>query len=444
MPAWQNSMRCAVSSVWLRLYRDSAGASRATKRAAGSSFIKLSAVAALLFLAFVSVSAQNTWVASANEKNPSHWVGTWASSPQLADQPPPPPLADTTLRQIVHVSLGGTKIRVRFSNAFGKTALTIASAHVAKAAGGGTIQSGTDQPLTFDKQSSVAIPPGALMYSDPVDFDLPPLSDLAITIHLKDPPDGVTTHAGSRATSYFTAGDFVSAVELPSPQTVDHWYFLNGVDVARRARSATVVILGDSITDGKNSTTNGNGRWPDELARRLPLNKHTRNVGVLNEGIGGNRLLHDGLGPNALARLDRDVLTQTGVRWLVVFEGVNDIGTCTNACDPDSTANDIIAAYNQIILRAHSQSIHVYGATITPFGNSFYATPDAERARQKVNAWIRASGGFDAIIDFNAVTRDPNNPSNLSRGMDSGDHLHPGPAGYKAMGDSVALKLFAK
>jgi len=445
MRAWQNSMRCAVSSAWFRLYRDWVGASRAAKRTAGSSSIRASAVAAcLLFLVFVPFSTQNAWVASANEKNPSHWVGTWASSPQLADQPPPPPLADTTLRQIVHVSLGGTKIRVRFSNAFGKTALTITSAHVAKAAGGGTIQSGTDQPLTFDKQSSVAIPSGALMYSDPLDFDLAPLSDLAITIHLKDPPDAVTTHAGSRATSYFTAGDFVSALELPSPQTVDHWYFLNGVDVERRDPSAAVAILGDSITDGKNSTTNGNGRWPDELARRLHLNKHTKNVGVLNEGIGGNRLLHDGLGPNALARLDRDVLTQTGVRWLVVFEGVNDIGTCSNACDLDSTANDIIAAYNQITLRAHSQNIRVYGGTITPFGGSFYATPEAERARQKVNGWIRTSGGFDAIIDFDAVTHDPNNPSNLSPGMDSGDHLHPADAGYKAMGDSVALKLFAK
>lgn len=403
-------------------------------------------VAASLFLVLASVTVGTEWAATAKEVKASHWVGTWASSPQLADSVATPlaaGFADCTLRQIVHVSVGGTKIRVRFSNAFGKTALTLASAHVAKAAGGGTIQSGTDKPLTFHEQSSVTVPPGALMYSDPVDFDLAALSDLAVTIHLNGAPDGMTTHSGSRATSYFAEGDAVSAVELRSPQASDHWYFLNGVDVEVR-NSAAVVILGDSITDGRNSTTNGNGRWPDELARRLHANKHTAAVGVLNQGIGGNRLLHDGLGPNALARLDRDVLTQTGVRWLVVLEGVNDIGTCTNACDLDSTANDIIVAYQQIILRAHSQNIRVYGATITPFGGSFYATPETERARQTVNRWIRTSGGFDAVIDFDAVTRDSKNPSNLSSELDSGDHLHPADAGYKAMGDSIDLKRFAK
>jgi hypothetical protein len=183
---------------------------------------------------------------------------------------------------------------------------------------GSAIQVGTDKPLTFDEDSSVTIPAGALMYSDPLALDLSPLSDLAVTIHLTNAPDGVTTHSGSRATSYFASGDAVSALELPSAQTADHWYFLNGVDVAGPNSSAAVVILGDSITDGKNSTTNANGRWPDELARRLHPNKHTTNIGVLNEGIGGNRLLHDGLGPSALSRLerlDRDVLTQTGARW---------------------------------------------------------------------------------------------------------------------------------
>jgi lysophospholipase L1-like esterase len=315
---------------------------------------------------------------------------------------------------------------------------------VAKAAEGGKIHTETDKPLTFAEQSSVTIPAGALMYSDPLEFELPALSDLAVTIYLKDAPDGVTTHAGSRATSYIGAGDAVSALELPSAQKVDHWYFLNGVDVPVWGSPESVVILGDSITDGRNSTTNGNGRWTDELARRLHANKKTANVGVLNEGIGGNRLLHDGLGPSALSRLDRDVLAQTGVHWLVVFEGVNDIGTCKNTCDLDSTANDIIAAYQQIILRAHSHDIRVYGATITPFGGSFYATPEAERARQTVNHWIRTSGSLDAVIDFDAVTRDSNNPSQLSAQTDSGDHLHPADAGYKIMADSINLQLFAK
>ncbi len=401
----------------------------------------------LFFLVLVSVSMRDGWGASVNSEKYDHWVGTWASSPQLAEtsvEPPPPGFADCTLRQIVHVSIGGTKIRVRFSNAFGKSALTILSAHVAKAAGDSAIQAATDEQLTFDEQSSVTIPAGALIYSDPLNYDLPSLSDIAVTIHLSSAPDGITTHSGSRATSYLTSGDSVSALELPSAQTFDHWYFLNGVDVAARKSSAAVVILGDSITDGRNSTTNGNGRWPDELARRLQANKHTANISVLNEGIGGNRLLHEGLGPNALSRLDRDVLTQTGVRWLVVFEGVNDIGTCTGACDIDSTAKDIIAAYRQIILRAHSHNICVYGATITPFGGSFYATPEAERARQTVNRWIRTGGHFDAVIDFDAATRDPNNPSKLSAQVDNGDHLHPADAGYKIMAASVDVKLFEK
>lgn len=400
-----------------------------------------------LLLLILATRSLSQVAASDNHSKAGHWVGTWASSPQLgapADEPPPPGFADTSLRQIVHVSIGGAKLRVRFSNAFGKTPLTITSAHVAEAAGGGAIQAGSDKPLTFSERSSITIPPGALIYSDAVDFELAPLSDLAVTIYLKDSPAGLTVHSGSRATSYFSPGDAVSAVLLPSPQTADHWYFLNGVDVESRGSSAAVAVLGDSITDGKNSTTNGNGRWPDELARRFHANKPTTNVGVLNAGIGGNRLLQDGLGPNALARLDRDVLAQAGVRWLVVLEGVNDIGTCKDTCDIESVADEIITAYQQIILRAHSHDVRVYGATITPFGGSFYSTPQAEHARQTVNRWICTSGRFDAVIDFDAVTRDSNNPSQLSAHADSGDHLHPADAGYKIMADSINLKLFTK
>ncbi|MGB7847145.1 MAG: GDSL-type esterase/lipase family protein, partial [Candidatus Acidiferrum sp.] len=332
---------------------------------------RTSVVASWLFLLLLAPISTTADSASANEGKAEHWVGTWASSPQLAqptDLPPAPGFADITLRQVVRVSLGGTKIRVRFSNAFGETALAIASAHVATAAGGGTIQAGTDRPLTFNEQSSINIPAGALIYSDSLDLDLAPLSDLAVTIHLKGAPESVTTHSGARATSYLAEGNAVSALELPGAQTVEHWYFLNAVEVAAPHSSAAVVVLGDSITDGRGSTTNSNGRWPDELARRLHADKHTAHIGVLNEGIGGNRLLRDGLGPNSLARLDRDVLTQTGVCWLVVLVGVNDIGTCKDGCDLDSTANEIIAAYRQIILRAHSHNIRVYGATITPFG----------------------------------------------------------------------------
>ena len=358
--------------------------------------------------------------------------------------PPTPDFTDTTLRQIVRVSVGGTRIRVRFSNAFGKTALVITSAHVAKAAANGSIEPTSDKPLTFAKETSVSIPAGAPIVSDPIAFALAPLSDFAVTIHLQGAPDGVTMHAGSRATSYFQGGNAVAETALLSAQTVDHWYFLNGVDVAGAKSSRAVAILGDSITDGKNSTTNGNTRWPDDLARRFRANKHTRNIGVLNEGIGGNRLLHDGLGPNALARFDRDILAQAGVRWLVVLESVNDIGTCTTNCDLDQLIRDILQAYQQIILRARSHQIRVYGATILPFRGSFYATPETERARQRVNQWIRGSGQFDAVLDFDAVTSDPQNPAQLSPRMDSGDHLHPSDAGYRSMADSIPLKLFTK
>lgn len=398
----------------------------------------------LLFLiAFLCRGAEST----AHNENSTRWVSTWACSPQLADasaDPSAPGFSDSTLRQIIHVSVGGSKVRVRFSNAFGKTALRLVSAHIAKAGPGGTIQTGTDKALVFDGQSSVSVPQGALMYSDPVDIDLPPLSDLAVTMYVKNPPDGVTTHAGSRATSYWASGDVVSFLELPSAQTIDHWYFLNGVDVLAPKSSAAVVILGDSITDGRGSTINGNSRWPDVLARRLHANKKTANVAVLNEGIGGNRLVHDGLGPNALSRLDRDVLSQAGVRWLVLFEGANDIGTCTHACDSDSNAREIIAAYRQIILRAHSHDIRVYGATITPFGGHPYSTPESERARETVNQWIRTSGAFDAVIDFDVLARDANNHSQLSPTLDSGDHLHLSDDGYKFMAQSINLRLFAK
>jgi lysophospholipase L1-like esterase len=376
------------------------------------------------------------------------WIGTWASSPQLGDSkngPPDPGFSDSTVRQIVHVSMGGKQLRVRFSNTFGSTPLTISSTHVALSAGNGAIHPESDKPVTFHGQPSVTIPPGALMVSDPLDFDLVPLADLAVTIHLASAPDGITTHPGSRQMSYFQSGDSVSAADLSMAPHTDHWYFLNGVDVLAPNSEGAIVALGDSITDGHGATTNGNDRWPDNLARRLQADKHTAGISVLNEGIGGNRLMHDQAGPNVLARFDRDVLSQPGVRWLIVFEGVNDIGTRARASmrkEQPASAEDIIAAYEQIILRAHAHNIRVYGATITPFGGSFYDNPDAQGVWTKVNEWIRSNGKFDAVIDFDAVTRDPKNPSHLLAADDSGDHLHPGSAGYKNMGDSIDLKLF--
>jgi lysophospholipase L1-like esterase len=284
-----------------------------------------------------------------------------------------------------------------------------------------------------------------------VPFPVAALSNLAISIHYDQPPTGETGHPGSRATSYVVHGDLVSAASLPDAKTVEHWYQVSGVDVVASPDGGAVVTLGDSITDGHGATTNGNDRWTDVLAARMQGDKSARMVGVLNEGIGGNRLLLDGLGPNALARFDRDVLAQTAVRAVVVLEGVNDLGTLTR--DHDVSAEEhaalvaqIEGAYAQMIERAHAHGIRVVGATILPYGGSNYYHPGAESEadRQVINAWIRGAGHFDAVVDFDKVTRDPAHPDRLLPAYDSGDHLHPGPAGYKAMGEAIPLSLFKK
>lgn len=427
-----------------------------------------------LFVWMLCVTLVASAFAGQNKNNKdSHWVGTWACAP-MADFvppprpaattaaptanpvntaparrafPPPPNFTDTTLRQIVHVSIGGSQIRVRFSNAFGNSPLTITSAHIAIPSKDGSINPGTDKALNFNGQASVSIPAGALFVSDPVAFDLAPLSDLAVTVHISDEPEGITVHPDSQATSYLQSGDSVTAADLPSAQHVDHWYFLNGVDVMAGKSAAAIVTFGDSITDGAKSGMNTNTRWPDDLARRLQANKKTKDVAILNEGISGNRILHDRSGPNALARLDRDVLSQNGVRWLIVLEGINDIGGRTMAAarhEQIPTAQDLIGGYKQIIARAHAHNILVYGATILPYMGAFYSTAEGEADRQTVNQWIRTSGEFDGVIDLDAVTRDSKDPSRFSPADDSGDHLHPGDAGYQAMANAINLALFEK
>jgi len=411
-----------------------------------------STFAAWLMLVVLASLALAPARGSSADQSPDHWVGTWATSPLLAGaQGPngahPPEYKDATLRQIVHVSIGGPSIRVRFSNTFGATPLVISSAHVAVSAGSGAIRPDSDKALTFNGQPSVTIPAGAPAYSDPLDFNLAPLSDLAITIHVASAPQAITTHQGSSATSYLQSGDAVSSADMSSAMHIPHWYFLEGVDVESPRAVGAVVTFGDSITDGAFSKQDANSRWPDDLARRLAANKKTSGVGVLNEGIGGNRLLHDIAGPNALARFDRDVLAQSGVRWLVVLEGINDIGYITTAAarnEQPPTTQDLIAAYQQIILRAHAHHIRVYGCTILPFEGAHYYTPEGEVVRQAVNKWIRTSGAFDAVIDLDAATRDSTDPAHLKAGADSGDHLHPGDAGYKVMADAIDLKLFTK
>jgi lysophospholipase L1-like esterase len=384
----------------------------------------------------------------------THWVGTWATSQQVPEDRntlPDADLTDTTLRQSLRVSIGGDRIRVLVTNAFGTQPLVIAATHVAPTAAPGSAQidPAGDRKLTFDGQDSVTIPAGASWWSDPIAMPVKPLQRLTVTLYLPAPPKGQTSHPGSRTTSYLARGNHVADADLPGAKPIEHWYQLAGLSVAAPSAGRAIVTFGDSITDGHGATTNGDDRWPDAFAERLRANPATRDIGVLNHGIGGNRLLLDGLGPNALARFDRDVLAQPGARYLIVLEGINDLGTLTRdkPTTPEAHADlvrHMIAAYAQMIDRAHARDIKVIGATILPDGASSYYHPDAlnEADRQTVNAWIRAPGHFDAVADFDAATRDPTDPRKMRKDMDSGDGLHPNPAGYRAMAAAVPLGVF--
>lgn len=395
------------------------------------------------------------FAAAGNCRAQSHWVCSWAASQQLPE--PQNSLAledlrDATLRQVVQLSLGGPQLRVNLSNRFSASPLHLASVHIARALSpsSGKIDVSTDKALTFSGRTDVTIPAGAEYVSDPVEFDAPAFSDLAITIHFDLPPASQTGHPGSHATSYLAHGNWVAAAALPETKKVEHWYFIAGVDVSAPPHAAAVAILGDSITDGHGSTTDGNNRWPDLLARRLHADPATQDLAVLNQGIGGNRLLLDGLGPNALARYDHDVLAPAGVRYLIVLEGVNDLGMLARdgevpPSEHTALVQRILSAYEQIITRAHSHGIEVIGATILPFaGSQFYHPgPSTEADRQAINQWIRTRGHFEAVLDFDTLTRDPGHPDHLLPRFDSGDHLHPSLAGYAAMAEAVPLSLFA-
>jgi len=383
------------------------------------------------------------------------WVATWGTSQQIPEPQnalPPDDLRDSTVRQIVHLSIGGPALRVHLSNAFGTEPLHITAVHIALpiSPAAAAIDPTSDHPLTFAGNPDITIPAGAEFISDPLQFPVAPLSNLAVTFHLDAPPARETSHPGSRQTTWYIHGDAVSAATLTDPKQVDHWFQLSEIDVQAAPSAAAIAILGDSITDGHGTTTNGNDRWTDVLAARLQSKPATRNIGVSNQGIGGNHLLTDGLGPSALARFDRDILAPAAVRWVIVFEGVNDLGGLAIHAEVSPEAHAafvqrVIAAYSQIIARAHAHGLRVYGATITPYvGSSFYRPgPLSEADRQSVNQWIRATGHFDAVIDFDAVVRDPQHPDQLLPAYDCGDHLHPSPAGYRAMGESIPLGLFA-
>jgi lysophospholipase L1-like esterase len=404
------------------------------------------------------VIAANIWAQSGAQAaaNAAVWVASWGTSQQVPEPQnalSTEDLRDATVRQIFHLSVGGRALRLHLSNAFGTEALHFTSVHVARplSSSSSAIDVASDRPLTFAGITDVEVPPGAEFLSDPLDFPVAPLSDLAVTFHLDAPPARQTGHPGSRATSYYVHGDFVSAANLIEPKHVDHWYQVLGVDVQTGPGGAAIAVIGDSITDGHGATTNGNDRWTDVLARRLQDSPSTRNIGVSNQGIGGNHLLTDGLGPNVLSRFDRDALAPAGVQWVIVFEGVNDLGGLARldevtAAEHAALVRRVVAAYQQVIARAHAHGLRVYGATITPYVGSTYYHPGpmSEADRQAVNQWIRTAGHFDALIDFDAVVRDPQHPDQLLPIYDCGDHLHPSPAGFKAMGDAVPLDLFRR
>jgi lysophospholipase L1-like esterase len=386
----------------------------------------------------------------------SHWVATWAASPapQMDDaqmRTAHLEFSDQTVREIIHTSMGGATIRLRLSNAFGKQGVAIGAAHVAVRGKDSAITPGTDQAVTFNGRTAVTIPPDAILLSDPVKLAVAPDSDLAISVYLPHTALGGGVHYSAEQTSYIGAGNQAAASSISQPQTLTSWVFLGGVDVEAPLKAGTVVAFGDSITDGARSTSDANRRWPNELATRLLARKGAK-LGVVDAGIGGNRILHDAqsnirFGVNAIARFDRDVLEQPGVKYVTVMEGINDLGHAGSSAPLSETVttDDLITALQQLIVRAHEHGVKIYGATLTPFEGTVFAgyfSEEKEVKRKALNEWIRTSKAFDGVIDFDKAVRDPAHPDRMLAAYDSGDHLHPGDAGYKAMADSIDLSLF--
>jgi len=446
---------------------------------------RIAAIAMLMFL-LVCVGPS----ALAQSGTTDRWVGTWTTAevgrPQNPFPPAPalppfmantrcaapaaPPVApppgqtfapmpfphftNQTLRQIVHTSIGGSKARVVLSNAYGTAPVTVGAAHIALRDKEGAIQAASGRPLTFSGRPTVTIPANAVVYSDPVNLTVPQMADLAIDLYLPgttNTPATITMHGGAFQTSYISeTGNHVGKPTLPVVGTTRSWFLLSRVDVAAADATGAVVAFGDSITDGAASTADTNNRWPDHLTRRL-LSQGIK-MGVLNAGIGGNRVLNEatvpagvdvravGAGINALARFERHVLSQPGVTHVIVMEGINDIGNARQNATP--TAEDLIAGHKQLIEQAHARGLKIYGATLTPFWGAAYFTEVGEAKRQALNEWIRNGKGYDGVVDFDKATRDPNDPKKLLEKYDSCDYLHPSDAGYKAMGDAIDLSLF--
>jgi len=400
-------------------------------------------VAVFLFIAAAAVSAQSPSTKSV----PAPWVGTWAASAFDGDPwHTVPTLVDSTLREIVHTSLGGNTVRVRLTNEFGTEPLRVDAATIGVSAGVSSVDAATLHDLTFGGSPSIVIPPGAEVVSDAVSMAAPAFANLAVSIYLPlQQVSDVTVHSSAQQDNFIQTGNHVRDASFASPVVVGSWYFLKGVDVeATSTHAAAVVTFGDSITDGALSTENANHRWPDYLAVRLQNNPATAHLSVLDEGIGGNCVLIHCVAANALARFDRDVLSQAGVKYVIVMEGINDIGRLHEPNQPDYklTAEDLEQGLAQLVARAHEHGIKVFGATLTGYKGAGYFTEKGEQIREAVNHWILTSGVFDGVIDFEKATGDPANPLMFAPQYDSGDHLHPKDAGYAAMADSIDLGLF--
>ncbi len=384
---------------------------------------------------------------------PDRWIATWAASQFAAPPRPPadsvdriPTIANRTIREIVRVSAGGSRVRIRLSNQGGDRPLVVGSVHVALRTSGAAIDPSTDRPITFNGRPSVIIRAGSYMVSDAVTLAIPALADVAISLFVADTTRLSTRHALGLQTNYVSApGDFAGAASVAPDTTLQFWPFLAGVDVVNPSVTGVIVAIGNSITDGARSTPDSNSRWPDVLARRLLTSKEPRKA-VVNAGISGNRVLSPGAGPSALERFDRDVLMQPGVTHVIVLEGINDISGGTGAANPrnEISVEELIAGHKQLIDRAHERGLVIFGATLTPTGGLRGVTPERMARRDAVNAWIRTSRAYDGVIDFDKATRDPSDTTRFLPAYDSGDHLHPSDAGYKAMGNAIDLALFRK
>jgi lysophospholipase L1-like esterase len=382
-------------------------------------------------------SPENSWN--------THWIGTWATAPMIPmNDSGLLPFSDVTLREIAHTSISGKRVRVRFTNRYGILPLQISDVHLALSGGNGDVQPSTDHALRFNGQSAVKVPAGAEIYTDPVDMDVPAFADLAVSVYLprQDLPN-YTYHSDARQTNYMAEGNKSDAVTLENAHKQTSWYFLDGIDVTADKDAAAVVAFGDSITDGAYSTVDANHRWSDYLALKLSQNKTTAQLGMLDEGIDGNRVLNDGWAQNALARFDRDVIAQSGVKYLIVLEGINDIGRLSHprAIADDISVQDLETGLKQLVDRAHTHHIKVIGATLTPYKGAGYYSEKGETVREALNQWIRTSRVFDGVVDFDKVTSDPDNPQQFLPKYDHGDHLHPSDAGYEAMGNALSLQL---